>query len=131
GELAIRLEKSWVMRNGLIQQIYSGQRIRLLFWKVKAECQKKILSAAIKMESGKISSWWALNGQFLSMRDFDVKLLCNLFCDFALDGKDVFQVAIVFLGPDMRIGARIDQLGVDVKPGSSLTYAAFEYMGDA
>ena len=54
GELAIRLEKSWIMRNGLIQQIGSGQRIGLLFWSVKAEGQKKTLSAAVKIESGKI-----------------------------------------------------------------------------
>src|SRR5262245_55990321 len=105
------------MRNGLIQQIGSGQPIRLLFWSVKAEGQKKTLSAAVKIESGKIGSRWALNGQLLGGRDFDVKALSDLFRDLTLDREHAFQIAIVLFRPDMRIVVRVDQLGVYVKPG--------------
>ena len=60
-----------------------------------------------------------------------MKALSDLLRDLALDHKHVFQITIVFFRPDMRIGARIDQLGVYVKPGPSLTHAAFKDVGYA
>src|SRR6266576_1037672 len=62
------------------------------------------------------------------MRDFGVKALCDFLSDLALDREDVFQIAIVLLHPDVYIGARVDQLGIYMEPGSSLTYAAFQNM---
>ena len=43
-----------------------------------------------------------------------MKLLGDLLRDLALDREHVFQIAIVFFRPDVRIGAGVDQLGVYV-----------------
>ena len=41
-----------------------------------------------------------------------LQLLGDRFGDFALDREDVSQIAIVSLGPKMRVVARVDQLRV-------------------
>jgi hypothetical protein len=48
-----------------------------------------------------------------------------------LDGEHISQIAIVGLCPQMRVGAGIDQLGVDPDAVASALHAAFEHMGDA
>ena len=60
-----------------------------------------------------------------------MKALCDFLRDLALDGEHVFQIAIVFFCPDVRVGARVDQLGVYVKPGACLADAAFQHVGYA
>ncbi len=60
-----------------------------------------------------------------------MKALCDFLRDFALDGEHVFQIAIVLLCPDVRVAARVDQLGIYVQPGSRLADAAFQYVGCA
>ena len=55
-----------------------------------------------------------------------MKLPGDLLRDLALGGKQIFQIAIVLLRPDVRVGARVDQLDVYVKPGTCLAYAAFQ-----
>ena len=59
GELAIRLEKRWVMRYGLIQQIARLQQIRPS-GTAKAG-QKKIVGASVKIEGGDVARWGLLN----------------------------------------------------------------------
>ena len=51
---------------------------------------------------------------------FGLELLRNLLRDLALDCKRVVQIAIILLGPDMRVGPRVDQLGVQMNPGPVL-----------
>jgi hypothetical protein len=66
GQLAIRLEKGRVMRDSLVQQIGSFQQIRFpRTGRAHNGIQKKIFSAAIKIEGGEIGRWRALNGQSL------------------------------------------------------------------
>jgi hypothetical protein len=112
------------MRDSLGQQIGRLQQIPLRA-PCKGRSQKKVFGAAIKIEGGEISGWWAFNCQLLSGRDFGVKLLCDPLGDLALDSEHVFQIAIVFFCPGMRIGVGVDQLNVYVKPGPGLPYAAF------
>ena len=65
-QLAIRLEKSRVMRDSLVQQIGRLEQISLSLvrWSPQ-QYPEEILGAVIKIESSEIGCWWALNGQFL------------------------------------------------------------------
>ena len=56
----------------------------------------------------------------LSAVRFCVKLLRDLLCDLTLDREHVLQIAIILLNPDVCVGASVDQMGVDVKPGTRL-----------
>ena len=60
GELAIRLEKGWIMRDSLIQQIGGLEEIPSLKGIMPGE---QIFGAAIKIEGGEIGCRWSLNGQ--------------------------------------------------------------------
>ena len=52
GELAVRLEKRWVTRDGLVQQISCLQQFRSR-GTTKA-CQKKIFGLRVKIEGGDV-----------------------------------------------------------------------------
>jgi len=53
-------------------------------------------------------------------------MLRDFLRDLALDGEDVFQVAIVLFRPYVRIGAGVDQLRVYMEPGPGLADTAFQ-----
>ena len=40
------------------------------------------------------------------------KLICDFLRDLALDCEQISQIPIVFLRPNVSVGARINQLGV-------------------
>src|SRR5204863_9280605 len=42
--------------------------------------------------------------------------------------KQMLELTIVFIGPDVRVGARVDQLRVHMKNRASSSYAAFQDM---
>ena len=77
---------------------------------------QNILGARVKIERNKVGGWLALNGQFLSRCNFGVQSARRLLRDLALDRKQVIQIAIVLFGPDVGIRARVDQLGIHMKP---------------
>jgi hypothetical protein len=51
--------------------------------------------------------------------------------DLVLEGEDVFEVAIVALGPEVKAGCGVDQLRVDPDPVRSASDAAFEDVTNA
>src|SRR4029450_7336680 len=69
GQLAIHLEKGWVMRNSLVKEIGSVQQIFFVASVVTIACnnrgQKKIFGTAIEVERGEVNGWRELDGQFL------------------------------------------------------------------
>src|SRR5262245_7458187 len=104
GDLAIRIEKRWITRDGLGQQIDCLEVIR------RPACrQKNIFGARVKIERDEIARRPPLNRQFLSSRDFGAKLLSDFLCNLALDGEQIVQIAIVLFGPDVRVRARVNQ----------------------
>ena len=48
--------------------------------------------------------------------------------DLALDCEQIIQIAIVLLGPDVRVSARVDQLRVETKMRAGSADAAFQNM---
>src|SRR2546427_1782009 len=112
GQLAIRIEKRWVARDGPVQQIDSLHEIHCpaVFPK------KSIIGSRIKIESNEIAGRFVLNGKFLSGCNFGVKLLSDFLRDLALDCEHVVQVAVVLFDPDVGISPRVDQLRIQVNP---------------
>src|SRR5437667_7988113 len=110
GQLAIRIEKRWVARDSPVQQIDSLPKIQYL----APSLQKNIIGARIQIKSNEIPGRFALNGQFLSRCNFGMKLPSDFLRDLALDCEQVVQIAIVLLGPEVGVGARVDQLRTQV-----------------
>src|SRR5205809_7856061 len=92
GKLAIRIEKRWITRDSLVQQI---DRLEAIRFPPGAYRQKNIFGARVKVEGYEVGGWLALDGQFLRSRHFGVKLVCNFLCDLALDCERIGQIAIV------------------------------------
>src|SRR5215467_5822318 len=63
-KLAIRLEKRWVMRHRLVQQVCGPQQIGFLTTG-KTPSQKEVLRTTVEIERGEIGCYWTLDGQFL------------------------------------------------------------------
>src|SRR5438105_1753660 len=129
GELTIRIEKRWIARHGLVQQIDCLTEIR--HPAAKGCPRKRMTGARIEIESDEIAGRPALNRQFLSSRDFGAKPLSDFLRNLALDRKQVIQIAIVLFRPDVRVRAGVDQLRVHVKPGADSPDAALQHMGDS
>src|SRR5205809_5737179 len=108
GELTIRIEKRWITRHSLVQQVdYLHQ---ILYLAAKRCPQKNIIGSGIKIKSNEIAGRPALNGRFLSGRDFGVKLLSDFLRNLALDRKQVVQIAIVLFRPDESVSDRFDHM---------------------
>src|SRR5438552_1840820 len=127
GELAKRIEKRRIACDSLIQQLDPLEQIRFCLT-TEARIQNKIFRAVVEIEGCEIGSRPALNGQFLSGRNFGVKLLSDFLCDLTLDCEDVVQVAIVLFRPDMGVGASVDQLRIDMKPAAGLACATLQHV---
>src|SRR5436190_21195684 len=57
-----------------------------------------------------------------------MKVVSNFLRDLTLDCKQPIQIAVVFLSPDVSVGARVDQLRVHVKNRAGSADAAFQDM---
>src|SRR5215813_2886945 len=96
GEVVIRIEKRWIARHRLIQQIDCLEVIR------RPACrQKNIFGSRVEIEGGEIARRPPLNRQFFSSRDFGAKLLSDFLRNLTLDGEQIVQIAIVLFGPDV------------------------------
>src|SRR5438105_11185415 len=89
GELAIRVEKRWIPGDSLVQQFCRLQQIRFCLT-AQGRFQQKILGATIEIERSKIARRCVLDGQSFARRNFGVKLLSDLLCNFALNSEHVF-----------------------------------------
>ena len=66
----------------------------------------------VKLQGNWIVRRLALNGQLFSGCNFDMELPGDFLRDIGLDGKQVVQIAIILLGPNVSIRACVDQLRV-------------------
>ena len=78
----------------------------------QADSAQDIVGARIKLESDEIVGRLFLNGQSLSRCDFGVQSFGDFLRDLALDCEQIIQIAVVLLGPDVRVSACVDQLRV-------------------
>ena len=97
-ELAIRVEKRWIVCHSLVQQI---RLPATKFPSRSAKCvtQKIFLARAVKIEGNEIPRSACAQSPIFQQRDFGVKLLSDFLRNLALDSEQVFQIAIVLLAP--------------------------------
>ena len=120
-ELAIGFEKRWVARHRLVQEIDCLQRIL-----PPPGNSPNIVGARIELESDEIVGGLFLNGQSLGRCDFGVQAFGDFLRDLALDRKQIIQIAVVLLGPDVGISARVDQLRVESEMRAGSADAALQ-----
>src|SRR6058998_3216930 len=96
GELAIRIEKGWITRDSLIQQIDHPEGIRFLD---RAWRQKNIFGARVEIERADVARWRTLDCVLFTRRKFSLQLISNRLRDLALDGEHVRQIAVISLPP--------------------------------
>ena len=130
GELAIASKNAWITRDSLVQQIGRLQQIGFPMTAGKRR-QKKIFGVRVEIERCDIGRRAAFNGALLAWRELRLELVGDGLCDLALNSENIGQIAIVSLRPEMRIGARIDQLRVYSHAIASTLNTSFHDMRDA
>src|SRR6266700_6525693 len=124
GKLAMRIKKGWITCDGLVQQIDRLEVSRFTArWR-----QKNIFGARVEIERGDVACLWAFDGALFAWRKLCLQLIGNCPGNLALNGENIGKVAIVGLGPKMRVGARIDQLRVYPHTIGRALHAAFHHM---
>src|SRR4029453_11022529 len=93
-QLAIGLEERRVVHDSLVQQIGCLKQVGSR-GSTKGARQKETLRSAVEIEGGQVRGRRLLNRQFLGGGELGVKLLHYVFRDFTLNGKEVFQIAVV------------------------------------
>ena len=122
-ELAVRLEKRWVTRYGLVQQISCLQQFRSR-GTAKA-CQKKIFGLRVKIEGGDVGRRRTFDCVLFAWREFRLKLVGNRLCNLTLNREYVRKIAVIGLRPDLPVGSRIDELRIDPHAVASTLNASF------
>src|SRR4029453_14638007 len=97
GELAVRLEKRWVTRDGLVQQISCLQQFRSR-GTAKA-CQKNKFSASVKIEGGNVARRGGFDCSFLTWRKLGLQLVGNRLRNLTLNREHIRQIAVISLSP--------------------------------
>src|SRR5262249_10975881 len=81
----------------------------------------KIISVGFDVAGGRLAD------RFLFLRkQLDLELLDDGVGDFVLDGKDIGQVPIIAIGPDMAAVLAVDELAGDADACSSFSHASFQ-----
>src|SRR6266700_4178759 len=75
-QLAVRLEKRWVTRDSLVQQISCLQQIH--FGATAKARQKKILGARVQIERSDVTCWRTLDRVLFPWRKLDLELVGDL-----------------------------------------------------
>src|SRR5882724_246054 len=128
-ELTIRLEIRWVMCDSLVQQIGRLEEIRFRAT-AKACRQKKIFGARVEIERRDVARRRTFDCVLFTWQKFGLKLLGNRLRDFTLNREHIRKLAIISLPPELSVGARINQLGVDTDAIARALNASFHDIRD-
>src|SRR6266550_7839360 len=96
GELAIRIEKRWIARDSLVQQIHRLEAIR---FPPEACRQKNIFGTRVEIERADVPRRVTFDGVLFTRRKFRLQLIGNRLCDLTLNREHVRQIAVISLGP--------------------------------
>src|SRR4030095_17149362 len=95
GELAICIEKRWIMRDSLVQQIDCLE----LFCCPGRRRLEKNFAARVKIERADVGRRGAFDGVLFAWRKLGLQLFGNRARDLALNREHVRQIAVISLGP--------------------------------
>src|SRR6059058_4421792 len=79
----------------------------------------------------RILGWPVIEKCFFIWRKFRLESGSDFLREIGLDGKDVGQIAIIILRPNVLVVVGIDQLDVDAYPVADAANAAFQKCGNA
>src|SRR6266481_3565907 len=96
GELAIGIEKRWITRNSLGQQIDRLEGIR---FPDRACPQQNIFGARVEIERADVARRGKFDGVLFPRRKLCLQLVGDRLCDLTLNGEHVRQVAVISLSP--------------------------------
>src|SRR5438045_1639987 len=108
GQLAPGQKKCRIAFHCLIEQLSRLHEVAARQGIKSHGAEPKRLRPSVKVERSEIGSWSLLDRRFFRRRKFGLQLISDRFRDFALDGEDVGEIAIIGLGPKMGIVSRID-----------------------
>ena len=112
GELVLCGEKGGIACQSLVEQIDPGAQV-LRGYCAEAGVKNEVLGPAVEFKSTHVCGRTLLNRALLGGRELRLQLIGNGFRDLTLNSKNIRQIAIVRLRPQMRVIAGIDQLRVD------------------
>ena len=132
GQHAKRGNKLGITRNGLIQKVdFTFRSLSPAGTDAATAVALDFQRSQIEVVRDEVFSRLRIDNRFLCGRELGLQLLGNGFGDLALDGKDIGQIAIVGLRPEMRIVTRIDELRVNANLARGALHAALQHMRDA
>src|SRR5438874_10209289 len=114
----------WIARNGLpVPGSRLVERLRL-----QRTIGQAFLVLALQKEvvSSRVLCWSSRERAGFRRGKFRLERIGDLLRDLALHGKDIFHLAVVRFGPEMRIGASVDQLHVNAHFVGGLLHTAFQ-----
>src|SRR5437763_2685479 len=126
---AMGSDKFWIAPHCLLQQRDGLKQTSL---RIRIICQvAQLRGAQKKVVSDQVASRRAVDLGFFSGRQMCLQLLCDCLRDFALNSEYISPVAIIGLRPEMRVGTRVNELGIHSNFARDALHAAFEQMGHA
>src|SRR5439155_14365227 len=105
GELTIRIEKRWITRHSLVQQIDRLEGIR---FRDRACPQQNIFGARVEIERADVARRRTLDCVLFTRRKFCLQLISDCFCNLALNSEYVREIAVISLSPYVPVRARIN-----------------------
>src|SRR6266567_1546841 len=96
GELTICVEKRWITRDSLVQQI---DRLEAIRFPPGAYRQKNIFGARVEIERADVARRVTFDCVLFTRRKLCLQLLGDRLCDLALNREHVRQVAVISLSP--------------------------------
>ena len=91
----------------------------------------EIVGVEVKLVGGEVGGGLAVHGVPLGGGEADGQAGGDLRGDLVLDGEEAVRGAVVAFGPDVGVGARVDQLRGDAHLAAFAGDAAFQDVGDA
>src|SRR5437016_8543984 len=98
-------EKARVARYRLVEKLH---RFKVIFFLVRsANLVDKFFCSQVEIIGSQVRCRPLRYGRYLFRRQLRLTLFGDFFSNLALDGKDISQLAVLFLDPDMRVIAGI------------------------
>src|SRR4029077_4051486 len=119
-KIGVKLHRSLIETSGFPYQVGRVGEIAACF---------KSQAAQIRIVSLRIVCWINCQRLLLATGELRPQRLCDSFGDLALNPKDVSQLAIVGIGPQVGIGLRVNQLHIDPDLVGRSLYTTLQNVG--
>src|SRR5207248_4363484 len=115
-----------IARDSFFDQV---QRFRPLIMGIAAASPvEQTSSAKIKLISRDVTGWVSLHARLLLNREICTQGLGDPLRQFALQSKKIGDFTVECFGPDIRVGACVDELRVDTETIAGTTRSSFQDM---